>query len=84
MPSVAIKTVLVQSDKYHAMWVAGVQGLWRNVLEDNYCQKTQTRYINLETTDFHVHKYIRVLIVVLKYCIVIQIFIKAWVFYCHK
>ena len=33
------------------MWVAGVQGLRQNVLEHNYCQKTQTRYINLETTD---------------------------------
>ena len=84
MPRVAIKIVLVQSDKYHAMCVAGVRGLWRNVLEDNYCQKTQTRYINLETTDSHVHKYIRVSIVVLKYCIVFLILIKAWVFYCHK
>ena len=66
------------------MWVVGAQGLLRNVLEDNYCQKAQTRYNNLEPTDFHVHEYIRVLIVVLKYCKVILILIKAWVFYCHK
>ena len=77
MPRVAIKTVLLQSDKCHAMWVAGVQGLRRNILEHNYCQKTQTRYINLETTDFHVHKYIRGLIVVSIYCIVILILIKT-------